>query len=545
MKIYLDLNSISFENGKMLPFTKKKLSKLNYPNLKTYYELAEKILGTGDENKKNNKENPLKLLDSLLQPNFYCHFSKKRTDEKKDILEKHGLKIEWKESTFQINDKIYPNIINNYLFQLNNQKYGDNIYYYQLFYDFIPILKKKKIIYSLGTWHKEDIQPMVMGKFPPLEYLKNTGEFKNNIFKIYQLFYHSKKNQEFNLHFFPSTILSNYKSKYLKKYKENVKFDLTYIFIRKKDDNLYTDNDLLLNRFQDIQNFILQHLNPHACCLFYLFEGFSEEYMNIIAFMTQYFKKIRIFRTTHSAQRRIHLWIQCFDYQPKKKFIEYKKSINFLEKELFFKDQFYLYNIMNQNTQINRYQKVLDYDKKINHIINPNQIFEEIQPSIFLYLDSFHYPTNVVYDTNLLQYSHITLLDMNTFVDIYYKHPNLSHVIELNMKETNWLFLIGLLNQANHEHRKNIDYYLHGNYDTESENLLQLSSLPIQIYSEKKKIPKDSLIIIHEKLDEEVLYYYLNKSYICMIQKDTNLPFEDYYIYEKSENWLYLKKNIF
>lgn len=536
MKIYLDLNSISLENGKILPFTKKKLSKIHYPHLNTYYELAEKVLHS--ENKQ------LELLDSLLQPNFYCHFSNKRTNEKKDIVEEQNLKIEWKESTIQINDKIYPNIIDNYLFHIMNQKYGNNIFFYQLFYDFVPILKKKKVIYTLGTWHRESIDDFKLGTFPPLEYLKKVGLLKK--FKIYQLFQHSLKNKEFQIQYAPSTIFSNYKKKYLNQYNKDVKFDLTYILIRKKkEDDLYKNSDILFERFQDIQNFILHHLNPHACCLFYLFEGFSEKYMNIIAFMTQYFKKIRIFRTTHSGQQRIHLWVQCFDYQPKKKFIEYKKSMNYLDKEPFFQQQYYLYNTMNQNTQINRYQKVIDYQRKIKNNINPNHIFEEIQPSIFLYLDSFHFPTNVVYDSNLIQFSHITLLDMNKFVEIYYNHPSILHVIELNMKETNWLFLIGLLNQKNNEYRQNIDYYLHGDFNTQTDNILQLSSLPLEIYTNKKNTPKDSLVIIHYNLEKEVLYSYLKKSTICMMRKDMNLPFEDYYVYEKSDNWVYIKKNEF
>ena len=78
------------------------------------------------------------------------------------------------------------------------------------------LLKKKKVIYTLGTWHRQSIEDVKMGKFSPLEYLKKTGELKK--FKIYQLFQHSLKNKEFHLHYAPSTIFSNYKKKYLNQY---------------------------------------------------------------------------------------------------------------------------------------------------------------------------------------------------------------------------------------------------------------------------------------------------------------------------------------
>jgi hypothetical protein len=182
---------------------------------------------------------------------------------------------------------------------------------------------------------------------------------------------------------------------------------------------------------------------------------------------------------------------------------------------------------------------------------------------IQLYLENLHYPINVIYNDQLEIHKDISLDDMNKFVEIYYKNEKIKNIVEYQIRQKNWLILSGLLNQLNENYKINkkeerkllfqwIEKKKTERMDIEmvEDAFIEVSSLPIEIkkiHSEKelKMGEKENLLIIHDNLEKDEIYKYLEKCNICMIKKDVKMPFKGYYFYDKSENYFYLKRNEF
>jgi hypothetical protein len=341
--------------------------------------------------------------------------------------------------------------------------------------------------------------------------------------------------------------------KNLNKVPDDLYFDLGMVLNRKADKK--EDEKIIFPRFKAASEFLLEHSKEGACYVLYYQDGFYGEFMNFCGYLSQYFKKINIHRFLIKQDIGIHLWVKCYEYIPQA-FIAYQSKRNYTNEKLLMDMK--IWNQININYFINEYNMTKNFIKSKRKFD-----FNEMIGKIQLYLENLHYPINVIYNDQLEIHKDISLDDMNKFVEIYYKNEKIKNIVEYQIRQKNWLILSGLLNQLNENYKINkkeerkllfqwIEKKKTERMDIEmvEDAFIEVSSLPIEIkkiHSEKelKMGEKENLLIIHDNLEKDEIYKYLEKCNICMIKKDVKMPFKGYYFYDKSENYYYLKKNYF
>ncbi len=485
----------------------------------------------------------------LLKEPFWCYtLSNIHIDVTSDILKEIGYDVEINENNIKINGKEYANVIDVYKMKEITQYMGNDIFLDELFGDFVPILNKKKVIEYFGVQGRKEKDSLSKMPFHILTKLFNGQKLIQ-----YELFFSANPKEENSFELLPTRIVSELKKQNLNKFNkegEELSLDLGFILIRKLGEK-EKDEKILLPRFKAIGEFILKHSKKDACYVFYYYNGFSSSFLNYVAYLSQYFKKIHIHRFLIKQDIGIHLWIKCYEYIPQS-YIPYEEKLNYINEKLMMNMK--VWNQLNINYFINEYEMMKNFIKS-----KQNFDFNNMIPKIQLYLENLNYPIHVIYNERLEIYNHLTMNDMNKFVEICYKHKEIKNVVEYELKEKNWLYISGLLNQQNKNFKTNDRNFMYYWIEKRRESMhisiiedsfIEVSSLPIEvkkISSEKelKTNSRETLLIIHENLEKEEMYRYLEKCEICMIKKSVKLPFKGYYFYDKSENYFYLKKNEF
>lgn len=487
----------------------------------------------------------------LLKEPFWCYqLSNIHDPSSKEELKKIGYEVEIDEKNIKINGKEYPNVIDVYKMKNITKFIGNDIFLEELFGDLVSILNKKDIVEYLGvhTIIKKDAPTKI--PYDILTKLLNGPKLIQ-----YELLHSIDKKKKYNFELLPTRVISELEKDNLNKLNktgEEVSFDLGFVLTRKMDKK-EKDEEILLPRFKAISEFLLKHSKEGACYVIYYYNGFSSSFANYVAYLSQYFKKINIYRFLIKQDIGIHLWIKCYEYVPQT-FVAYQSKYNYVNEKLMMDMK--IWNQMNINYFINESMMMRDFIKS-NQKIN----FSGMIPKIQLYLENAHFPINVVYNEQLEIYTDLSLDDMNKFVEIYYKNEDITNIVEYELRYKNWLILSGLLNQQNMnfktKDRKLIFQWIekkkreaHFDMNGVEDSFIEVSSLPIEvkkIHDEKelKTNEQNALLIIHDNLEKEEMYKLLGKCKICMIKKDVKLPFKGYYFYDKSENFYYLKKNSF
>ncbi len=542
MDIKLESDLLEFRlKDKKIKRSKKKLEKIEYPNIKKYKE-AIKWINDNNEGYVN-----------LYEPKNYIK-SFREIDDKKVIdyyLQKQKINVQFNFDNIIINNREYPSIIDEYNF---NKKYpnlhGKNIFWHQFLNPIKPYFKNKKIIKKITFFPFNSPDRGFIEK-------ELTNFFDNKkIIKSYIFSFNQRIGEKYDFKIFPSVVLGDINNeklsnKFNKQTLKKVKFDYAYILLRrtfkdpieveKKRDIEGRKEKYLLPSTINIINFLLNHSNKNACYLLYYYEGFSVEFINYLCYLSQYFDKIRIFKKIHDQSVYLNLWINLLGYNGKK-VKEYNSKNNYIKnyQELLYK--FKIFNESNQNFYINFYYNIKKEKPKIEDFS-----FESLIPKIILFIENNKFPLNPVYNSKLQEYSDLTLNDMNKFVSVYYNYSIFDSYTELNIKKNNWILLSILLGKQND---RIMNYYLLGSnnklelekdYGLE-DNLYILNSLNF-IPNKTNIINKNTFLIITDNIDTKTLYKYIKKAKIIMIKKDKNLPFEDYKIIDKSENYYYLMKN--
>lgn len=537
MKFNLEPHFYEIENGKKIKTSNKKIKNYHYIHKKN---LIKEIL-------KFKKNEELTNYYKLNNPSFWCKSFSDYNHFIKEKLEKNGLKIIIESNYITINDIQYPNILDENKISLDENKIslfsGDSYFVNELFKDFKPYLKNKNKINFISSYTIVKIN-RITEKFPH-HIIKKI--FKNHYYSQYELYFGLKENK---VHFklLPSRIISELENKKLNTYTKDIKFDLGYLFIRKGISEETYHEKKMFYKLLKISKFIFERANKNSCFVFSFSFGLHSSFVNYIFYISQFFKKIRIHKFFYSASIGLNVWIKCYGFIPNSYF-PYDK-LNYIEhvpEDILHK--IYLWNNSNIETKLYEFNQTLLFKKNIKNIKNIN--FYEIVEKVKSYLLMNSLPLNIVYNNILTPYSYNTLNknDMNKFIFTLYQNKNINIIFEYEQKYKNWLLCSALWNQRNSNQQ--LDYYFEKNIknnmeEEENNTYLIVSSLKINIYHNIKinKIKNNFIFsIIDTNLPENILYYILNHSYICMIHKSVNLPHLHFYLFNSSDNYYFLKKN--
>ena len=526
MKFILHPLYYEIKNGKKIKYSNKKIKKINYVNEN---EFVKKSI----EFKKNKN---IKKFFYLNHPAFWCKTFSDCPNDIKNEFEKINLKIDIEKNHIMINDIQYPSISDeNKLNELYHFT-GNDFFVNQLFDDFIPFFSNKKINF-ISSFTTKKINRITQ-KFPG-DVVKHL--FKNHIYSQYELHYGLGDNKlDFQL--LPSRIISEIENKKLHQYTKDIKFNLGFLFIRKSIKDSHYEKNMFVKLLK-LSQFVFERADKNGCFIFHYVNGLSSSFINYVFYISQFFKKIKIFKFLYKQDIGLNIWIKCYGFIPKN-YNSYKKQ-NYLDnisEDVL--EKIKLWNTSNIQTKLNEYHQthILQKIYMKNYKLDFDKIIQKVKS--FLLINQL--PINIVYNDILIPYNSINKNDMNHFLIHLYSNPNIQSIFEYEPQNKNWLLCSALWNQQNENIEKHVNYYFTYNFKEESDIYLTISSFKINIYNniDINKINNQNIFsIIDNNLSNDVLYQILNHSYICMINKNVQLPHLDYYLVDSSENYYFLKKN--
>ena len=282
--------------------------------------IYEPLLSECDEIIKELKKN--KNDYNIYDPIFWTYPNGKINNEKMGI----SVDIDFNKNFMTYNDNNIPTFIDynklaidNKIIRTNSNTNVREYHLKQLFGELInKKLKKQKIInylsYMIGFEYSEKWGNFVL----------NIIENKKAKIKSFQISYDDgdKKTEFFTL---PYVINSDFED--LEKIKENVKFDIGFILLRKNSDIFSLKTNSQYERFLYMMNFLCNHSNKNASYIISFANSYDTKFDNLICSLSLYFDKVILKILNYETSSSLTFWIICKQFKS-------VKCINLFEKEI-------------------------------------------------------------------------------------------------------------------------------------------------------------------------------------------------------------------
>ena len=493
------------------------INNLKYNIISEYNEdnVYDPLLTECDEIVKELKKN--KNDYNIYDPIFWTYPNGKINNEKMGI----SVDIEYNKNFMKYNDNNIPTFIDYNKLTIDNKIFRHQettirqYHIKQLFKELInEKLKKQKKInylsYRIGFEHSEKWDNLIL----------NIIENKKAKIKTFSISYDEgdKKTDFFTL---PYVINSDFED--LEKIKENVKFDIGLILLKKVSDIFSLKNNVQYDRFLYIMNFLCNHSNKNASYIISFAGAYNNKFHNLICSLSLYFNKVILKILSYENSRSMIFWIICKQFKSIKCINLFEKRNYYCDMSKIIKDHIFTFR---NNLLISKINYFYYLKSTIQDVFDLN-IFKN---NIMNYIAENNLPLNILYN-KILEYNNLHYHDMQLLIDILNEN-NIDTINEKNMKINTFIYITGLYNQLyNKKYKYNII-----KPEIDINNYLEVYSLPIKINYNNKINEKKSLIIYNDT-------YEFEKADYVFIKKNISLPFINYFfIYNKGKDYYLLKK---
>jgi hypothetical protein len=494
----------------------KNVDNLKYIIVEKYTEenIYEPLLSVCDEISKELKKN--KDDYNIYDPIFWTYPSGHINNEKMKI----SINIDFSKNFMKYNDNIIPTFLDFNKLAIDNKiiRNDHNVRQYHLKNLFEELindkLKKQKKInylsYRIGFEHSEKWDNMV------LEIIKN----KNAKIKTFSISF-DEGNEKTKFFISPYLINSDFED--LRNIKENIKFDIGYILLRKNSDIFSLKSDIQYERFIYIMNFLCNHSNINASYIISFGGAYNNKFENLICSLSLYFETVILKTLNYENSSSLTFFIMCKQFKNIKCIDLFEKRNYSDELSRQIKNNVFTFR---NNLLISKINYFYYLESNIKNNFNLN-IFKN---NIINYITENNLPLNILYN-KILENNNLHYHDMQLLIDVL-NNNNIDIINEKNMKINTFLYITGLYNELyNKKYKYNII-----NPELNINDYLEIYSLPIKINYNNKTKSKKSLIIYNN-------VYEFEKADYVLIKKDISLPFINYFfIYKKGKDYYLLKK---
>ena len=504
--LYLN-NRLEIKNVNNLKYT---IDQETYSTENTY----EPLLSECDEIIKELKKN--KDDYDIYDPIFWTYPNGYINNEKMGI----SINIDFNKNFMTYNDDNIPTFLDYNKLAIDNKiiRNDQNVRKYHLNNIFEELknnkLEKQKKInylsYRIGFEYSEKWDDMILD-------IINNKKAKIKTFSI------SFDEGDEKTKFFISPYLINSDFEDLKNIKENIKFDIGYILLKKNSDISSLKNEIQYERLLYIMNFLCNHSNVNASYIVSFSGAYNSNFENLICSLSLYFESVIIKILNYEKSTSLTFYIICKQFKNIKciDLFEKRNYYDSLSKKI--KNNIFTFRNNLLISKIN-YFYYLKYNIKNNFDLN---IFKN---NIIHYITENNLPLNILYN-KILENNNLHYHDMQLIIDVL-NNNNINIVNEYNMKTNTFLYITGLYNQL---YNKKYNYNII-NTELNFNDYLEIFSLPIKINYDNKIKSTKSLIIYND-------IYEFKKSDYVLIKKDISLPFINYFfIYKKGKDYYLLKK---
>ena len=505
--------SILFENNRL---EIKNIDNIKYKIVDNYTEENdyEPLLTDCDNILKELKNN--KNDYNIYDPIFWTYPNGSVHNEKMNI----SINIHFNNNFMTYNENNIPTFIDFNKFAIDNELdiNNDNMVSYHLKSLFKELindkLKKQKIInylsYRVGFEYSKKWNDII------LNIIKNkTATVKNFSISF------DEGNEKTKFSIAPYVINSDFED--LENIKENIKFDIGYILIRKNSDIFSLKSDIQYERFVYIINFLCNYSNINASYIISFSGSYDNKFENLICSLSLYFESVILKKSNYAESRSLTFWILCKQFKN-------VKCINLFEKRNYFCN---MSKIIKSNVfafRNNLLISKINYFYYIKSNITDNFDLNIFKNNIINYITENKLPLNILYN-KILENNNLHYHDMQLLIDILNSN-NINIINEKNMKTNTFLYITGIYNEMyNKKYKYNII-----NSEININDYIEIYSLPIKINYNNKIKSKKSLIIYNDN-------YEFEKADYVLIKKNISLSFINYFfIYKNGKDYYLLKK---